>query len=181
MKIRELKTKSFMKTAILTLFVTLGSFGLVFSTSPTTTLEPPTCFIAPVVDLESIVCDDNGTPYDNSDDTYIVNIEITSANDEPGATGTFSDDQGNIFNYSDSPEMLSYGPFSASDIVTITYTDTDELENCDATVIITPPNCPVAVCSITPQAPTVVCDDNGTPVKIQKHRQAIHSMTTKAM
>jgi len=144
-----------MKTGILTLLLTIGSFGFIFSNTPTTTLEP-TCFIAPTI--INVECDDNGTPYDGTDDTILsFEIDVQGDNDDILASNTFSDSEGNV----DIPygtTLIYNGTFSPSH--TVTFTDTNDAL-CTAMVIIT---CPVAQCLITPNAPTdIVCDDNGTP------------------
>jgi len=157
-----------MKTGILTFLVTVASMGLLFSQTPTNSLEP-TCFIAPVVDLTSIACDDNDTPYDPSDDMFTFDVNISSGNDEANTTGEFMDDQGNTFQYSpiQSPVTItqSYGPFLITNgNATIMYEDEVD-PGCGATLVVTPPDdCPFATCEIIPEAATnILCNDNGTP------------------
>ncbi len=162
-----------MKSGILTFLVTLSSFGLAFSTSSTTTTgEIPTCFIAPTIDFSTIVCDDNGTPFDDSDDiiTYFE-VLVDGENDEtnPPASNTFNADvapsstipPGVPPPYPYGTILIYSGSFTFGS--TITYTDVDDPTNCTATIVLNT-TCSDATCEIMPEAPiNNVCDDNGTP------------------
>ncbi len=82
------------------------------------------CSITPDA-ATSIACDDGGTAGDPADDTFTFTITVNGANTMPGASGTFSDDQGNAnVAYG---TAVNYGPFPISGgDVTINFTDTDD-------------------------------------------------------
>jgi len=155
-----------MKTGILTFLVTLGSFSLTFSNTPTTAPET-TCFIAPVIDFSSIVCDDNGTPFDPEDDVIIsFDVTVNGNNDEttPLASNTFNDDQNTGNTGLAYGTILSYD-FSSAPVptdYTITFTDVDD-PTCTSTIVLGT-TCSDATCEIIPDAASnIVCDDNDTP------------------
>jgi len=124
----------------------------------------PACNIAPDM-ATNILCNDNGTPNDSTDDTYTFDILVNGSNTDPLATGTFNDNQGNAgIAYG---TTLSYGPFSiAGGNITVNYTDVDDAA-CTAMMMATAPatcSVPVGACSITPDAAiNIACDDAGTP------------------
>jgi len=149
-----------MKNVFSTLLLTLSTWVLVISQSTTNTARN-LCSIGPDILEETLMCDNNGTPYDFSDDTFTFDVEITSVNTQPGSTGEFEDDLGNTFLYANSPEIVSYGPFPVPNIV-IRYEDDVEPDVCLAVLNVT--FCDPVECEITPEAPTdILCDDNGTP------------------
>ncbi|MCB9053529.1 MAG: hypothetical protein H6556_29170 [Lewinellaceae bacterium] len=106
-------------------------------------------------------CDDNGTPADPNDDTFMYTINVTGTN--TGATYSISGDDtrsGLAYNTVNGP----YGPFpiTGGDL-TITITDVDDAGCQLVNQTVTAP----ATCSNTCElnAPTIVatCNDNGTP------------------
>jgi len=111
----------------------------------------------------NIVCDDAGTPFDPSDDTFTFDIVVNGSNTNAGASGTFNDDlvsAGIAYG-----TTVSYGPFPISGgAITVNFTDVDD-GMCMASMMATPPaTCSDAVCTITPEMATnIVCDDAGTP------------------
>jgi len=140
--------------------------GMMMAAAPATCSdeEPPVCSITPEM-AANIVCNDNGTPDDPSDDTFTFDITVNGSNTFPGATNTFSDDQGNVgVAYG---TTVSYGPFPiAGGNVTVNFTDTEQAD-CLGMMMATAPNTcsdPMGMCTITPEiAANIVCDDNGTP------------------
>jgi len=95
------------------------------------------CSITP--GAPDVTCDDNGTEFDNSDDTYTFDITVGGSNTAPGASNTFDDDQGNSgIAYG---STVSYGPFPISGgSITVTYTDVDApVDSCTATMTGIPP------------------------------------------
>jgi len=129
---------------------------------PPDACEPPVCMVDPQTAAD-IVCDDNGTPFDPSDDTFTFTVTVDGSNTAPGASNTFDDDQGNMgVAYG---TTVSYGPYPISGgPVTVTYTDADYPSDCPIGIVtaIQPDPCPV-VCMIEPVVTDIDCDDNGTP------------------
>ncbi len=82
------------------------------------------CMITPDPAI-NIVCDNNGTAGDPSDDTYTFDILVNGSNPTVGASNTFNDDQGNAgVAYG---TTLSYGPFPISGgNITVNFTDADD-------------------------------------------------------
>jgi len=123
---------------------------------------PGVCEIMPDP-ATNIVCNDNGTPADPSDDTFTFDITVNGSNTNPGVSNAFMDDQGNTtIAYG---TTVSYGPFPISGgAVTVNFTDTDD-DMCTAMMMAAAPaTCSGAVCTITPDAAAnIVCNDNGTP------------------
>jgi len=138
--------------------------GMMMATAPAT-CSPATCTLTPDV-ATAIVCDDNDTPADPSDDTYTFDILVNGSNTDVGATNTFNDDQGNTgIAYG---TTVSYGPFPiAGGPITVTFTDADApaAVACTGTMMANPPaTCSGSTCSIVPDAASaIVCDDNDTP------------------
>ena len=121
------------------------------------------CSITPDA-ATNIVCNDNNTPGDPSDDTYTFDILVNGSNTDAAASNTFNDDQANLgIAYG---TLVSYGPFPISGgPITVTFTDADDAM-CTGMMMATPPaTCSMAaMCTITPDAATnIVCNDNNTP------------------
>jgi len=103
------------------------------------TCMPDDCVITPDMAI-NILCDDNGTPGDASDDTYTFDITVNGSNGTAGASNTFNDDQGNSgIAYG---SAVSYGPFPITGgNITVTFTDVDDAA-CTATMMAAaPPSC----------------------------------------
>ena len=133
--------------------------------TPPATCSDAVCTITPDP-ATNIVCDDNGTPFDPSDDMFTFDILVNGSNTDPAASNTFNDDQGN--NGIAYAMTVSYGPFPISGgNVMVTFTDADAPASaaCTATMMgAAPATCSDATCVITPDVATnIVCDDNGTP------------------
>ena len=116
------------------------------------------CMIDPPV-VSNLVCSDNNTPDDPTDDTYTFDVLVNGMNTDAAASNTFNDDQTNMgIAYG---TTLSYGsfPISGGDII-ITYTDVDD-PMCTATVTApAPAPCSVPVCDISNIVLTQVCTGN---------------------
>ncbi len=141
----------------------IGGACLSYEVSGAYDCSVPTCQITPEM-ATNIVCNDNGTPGDPSDDTYTFDITVNGSSTFPGATNTFSDDQGNTgIAYG---TTVSYGPFpiSGGDVM-VNFTDTEQQADCAGMMMAAAPApCSGAMCSITPDmAINIVCNDNGTP------------------
>ncbi len=130
----------------------------VTASAPASCSAGTNCVLALFV-ADNIVCDDNGTPGDASDDTYSFEITPQGATDFT----TWTDSEGNAGNYGD---IQSYGPYNIADGNTIiTFTDAAD-PSCQRDVVVTPPatcsggvNCVLALFV----ADNILCDDNGTP------------------
>ena len=119
----------------------------------------PMCSITPE-DASNIVCDDNGTPEDPTDDTFTFDVVVNGSNTFTGASNTCFDDQGNTAIAYGS--TLSYGPYPiAGGPITINYTDTDDASCANMIVATEPAVCSMAGCSDIVVEATTVCDPNG--------------------
>ena len=130
--------------------------------TPPATCSDAMCSITPDA-ASNIVCNDAGTPFDDTDDTFTFDILVNGDNTDPAASDTFTDNRGNTgIAYG---TVVSYGPFSISGgDITVMYTDVDEASCTGMMTAAAPATCSNAMCSITPDVATnIVCDDNGTP------------------
>ena len=104
-----------------------------------------------------IVCDDNGTSSDFSDDTFTFNLMITG-----GVSGGWSGLIGDEFSSASYGEDVSFGPFPiVNGSVDIQIVDIGN-PNCSLDFSIAPPECNIE-CEIEIQTNGPVCNDNGTP------------------
>ena len=121
---------------------------------------PDTCSDA--CDIESItadiICDDNNTPTDPSDDTFIFTVTVTGSN--TGASWTADDPNNTIGTYG---AAESFGPYDISDgDLTFTITDIDDA-GCTTDVMVMAPATCSDLCEIDASVNNILCDDNGTP------------------
>ncbi|MEN0004136.1 MAG: hypothetical protein AAF798_08335 [Bacteroidota bacterium] len=129
----------------------------VYVTPPPSCSEPP-CTIE--LEANDIVCFDNNTPFDSTDDTYTFNLTVTAEN---ASAGWFAE-SGELGFYG---QTIAFGPFPiAGGDQTIVITDfADEL--CSAQITVpAPPTCsddPPPVCEINANILNIECADNGTP------------------
>jgi len=132
--------------------------NMVTATAPAT-CSTDACAITDAT-VSNLVCDDNGTPDDPSDDTYTFDVTVNGMNPGPGASNTFNDDQGNMGTAYGTP--ISYGPFpiSGGDI-TINYTDADDMACTNSATATAPAPCSTPVCDITNVVFTQQCTGNG--------------------
>lgn len=124
------------------------------------TIDPPAtcseqCSIAATV--SNIVCNDNGTPLDDSDDTFTFDVMVNGSNTGTGWTA----DDGSTGNYGTTTSLGPY-PISSGDITLILTDDSDN--NCTVNITATAPGTCSTQCSITASVSNVQCNDNGTPL-----------------
>ncbi|PHN00729.1 T9SS type A sorting domain-containing protein, partial [Flavilitoribacter nigricans] len=126
------------------------------------TVNPPdercsdACLIEAVV--ENIICDPNGTPYDNSDDQFVALVTVSGYN-----TGSFwrSNDPKTPNGQYDVVTILGPFPISGGDKV-ITFKDNAD-SGCSASVLLRAPDQGCSnECLIDAVVNNVVCDDQGT-------------------
>jgi len=124
------------------------------------TCSGSTCAITPAT-ASNIVCDNNGTPGDMTDDTYTFDILVNGGSTFPGATNTFSDDQGNAnIAYG---TTLNYGPFPiAGGNTIVNFTDTETAACTGMMMATAPAPCSNTVCNITVVISNYACDNGGT-------------------
>ncbi len=106
------------------------------------------------VSITNVICNDNGTPNNDNDDTYTFDLLLT------GQTGTWTASNGatGIFGV---PQ--TFGPYLTGQDITFTVVG-DANSYCIAAIYVSsPPPCSVPECTIEPQLLSVLCDDNGTP------------------
>jgi uncharacterized repeat protein (TIGR01451 family) len=114
------------------------------------------CMLAAVVP-QTELCDDNGTPFDGSDDQWYFIVELSGTN----TSGCWVDSEGNTGNAI--PALISYGPYPVSQQdVTVTISDCDD-PNCSVTVSAQSPG-PCLGCDIDVEIVDIECLDNGTPL-----------------
>jgi gliding motility-associated-like protein len=114
------------------------------------------CIISYVV--SNILCNDNGTPVDPSDDTYTFRLVVTGTN--TGAGWSASDPAGMTGAYG---VPVVFGPYLiSSGVLNFTITD-DNDAGCTAAISVTPPNTCSGTCSIASDVSNITCDNNGTP------------------
>jgi len=110
--------------------------------------------------VDSITCNDHGTPLDSLDDTFTFHLSVT------GATGTWSVPPDTLVYPFDS--VFTFGPFVIdSGAFTLIVVSTSNAA-CTDTIAVTPP----APCSapapcttpISTAVDSVLCNDNGTPL-----------------
>ncbi|MEM9921485.1 MAG: gliding motility-associated C-terminal domain-containing protein, partial [Bacteroidota bacterium] len=111
------------------------------------------CEIRALVD--NVLCDDNGTPSDGSDDTFSFDLLVTGGN--TGASwesGTLSGAYG---------QRVLAGPYPISGgVVELTIVDVADV-SCRAIVRVGAPASCSDACEIRALVDNVLCDDNGTP------------------
>jgi hypothetical protein len=123
---------------------------------------PPTCSDRCDLDQPVILtfCDDNGTPSDDSDDTFSYTIQVLGSN--TSATYNITGDDlrvGLAYNIINGP----YGPFplTGGDL-NITVTDNDDV-TCSVNAVIDAPDACSDQCNLDPPTIMVTCFDSGTP------------------
>ncbi|MEL6636985.1 MAG: gliding motility-associated C-terminal domain-containing protein [Bacteroidota bacterium] len=122
---------------------------------------PPPCSIPPcAIDatISNVVCSDNGTPLDPSDDTFTVDYLVTGTG--TGAGWTSDDPNGTSGSYG---VVTTAGPFPASlPLLTVTVTDLAD-PGCTASFDLVSPGPCSNGCLIDLVVGPAICDDNGTP------------------
>ena len=110
------------------------------------------------VQVSNVVCDDNGTPTDPSDDQFTFDLVVTGTAVSNGWTAT--DGNGTMGAYG---EMVTFGPYPISGgDVSFNVVDNND-ENCEATVYVPAPNTCSQGCELNYEVLNLACDDNGTP------------------
>lgn len=133
-----------------------GFFGDVCSI-PISVSPPPSCSDQCLIETEvsNVLCNDNGTPSDPTDDTYTFDLVAQGFNAGTGwtttaASGTYG-------------QSVSFGPFLISGGATqLTLVDTGD-SGCTAAVIVQAPASCSGECAIVADISNVICDNNGTP------------------
>ncbi len=106
----------------------------------------------------NILCNDNGTPSDDSDDTYTFDIVVTGLN--TALTWSANDPNFSSGNYN---ETITLGPYPISNgNQNFVITDTND-PMCTATVLVQAPSACSVSCSISNTVSNITCSDNGTP------------------
>ncbi len=121
---------------------------------------PATCsnVCAITSSVTNILCDDNGTPSDPTDDIYTFDLTVTGAN--TGASWT-ADDPNNTTGTYGGP--ISFGPYNISaGNLSFTVTDIDD-PTCTSIVNVSPPMTCSNVCVIMATPSNILCNDSGTP------------------
>jgi len=121
---------------------------------------PMTCSDLCVIDytVTNIVCNNNNTPSDDTDDTFSFDIEVTGSN--TGAAWTANDPNATTGTYG---VLTAMGPYPIAN-GTISFTLTDNASNtCTANVMVTEPATCSTTCSISNTITNINCDNNNTP------------------
>jgi len=121
---------------------------------------PATCSDLCVIDyvMTNIVCNNNSTPSDDTDDTFSFDIQVTGNN--TGTAWTATDPNGTSGAYN---AIVNMGPFSiANGAFSFTVVD-DDFNLCLVNVDVTPPPSCSTLCSISNSISVLTCSDNNTP------------------
>jgi uncharacterized repeat protein (TIGR01451 family) len=117
---------------------------------------PPTCSDQCSISAQelAVLCDQNGTPVNGSDDQFLAIINVTPLNNNSGTVFV----NGEEWPYG----QITIGPFPISGgNLNLTITDAQN-PGCSASLSVTPP-APCPQCEITAQYLNVQCNNNGTP------------------
>lgn len=124
---------------------------------PISVNPPATCSDQCLIETEvsNLLCNDNDTPTDPSDDTYTFDLTVTGFNTgESWSAGGIAAAYG---------QTVSYGPIAISDGATeLTIVDVAD-GGCTAEVIVQAPLTCSGQCAMEVEITNVICDDNGTP------------------
>lgn len=106
--------------------------------------------------LDNIICDDNGTPTDPSDDTYTFTLTVSGYN--------VSDSwDSNLGVSGDYETVVTFGPYPISEgDKTVSITDAAEAE-CQIEITVPAPETCSDQCAIEAEAFDILCLDSGTP------------------
>ncbi len=125
------------------------------------TIFSQTCQSPITATLSGITCNDNGTPLDSLDDTYVFLLSVT------GDSTSWSIEQDSVLYPYDSTFSFGPIPISGGPLTLVLLNNSDSL--CTDTVLVTPPS-PCSMPAPTCQTPIsasfagIACDDNGTPL-----------------
>lgn len=122
-------------------------------------MVPPTCSDLCILDnvISDVLCHDNSTPTDPSDDTYTFTVIVNeinvagswSANDPNQTTGAYN-------------TPITFGPYPIADGV-LNFTIEAQEGDCETSVSVSPPETCSDLCIINNVVSNVVCHDNDTP------------------
>ncbi|MEL6635514.1 MAG: gliding motility-associated C-terminal domain-containing protein [Bacteroidota bacterium] len=119
------------------------------------TLDPGMELVLATLDL---VCDDNGTPSDATDDFYSITILVTNSNN-PGGTCTITTEEGEL-------TTLTYGVASVVTLPangqTLTFDIVDDQFGCSISQVVGPFNSCSTDCELTIDQLDLTCSDAGT-------------------
>ncbi|MEZ5039122.1 MAG: hypothetical protein R2828_04495 [Saprospiraceae bacterium] len=122
-------------------------------------VAPPTCSDACEITetlVQNILCYDNNTPADPSDDVFTFELTVSALN--PGTGWVSSNAQTGAYN-----TKVLMGPFPiAEGDVTLTIADAESPDDCSAEITVTPPAPCSNDCLIFVELVDVSCDDKGT-------------------
>ncbi|MCB0704182.1 MAG: T9SS type A sorting domain-containing protein [Saprospiraceae bacterium] len=105
-------------------------------------------------------CNDNGTPFDPSDDVYYYSLVVTGTN--TGATYNITGDDFHT-GLAYGVQTPQYGPFAIVDgNLTLVIVDVDD-PACNLTITVVAPDVCSGSCEIAVNQVAVFCNDNGTP------------------
>ncbi|PHN03566.1 T9SS type A sorting domain-containing protein [Flavilitoribacter nigricans] len=120
-------------------------------------LVPQPCSMGASID--KVVCDDNGTPVDPSDDTFTFEVTINAAN---ASTGWIANDPGlstGVYG-----QATKFGPYRIADgIVSFQVQDQFFGGVCSIPISVNPPATCSDQCLIETEVSQLLCNDNGTP------------------
>jgi uncharacterized repeat protein (TIGR01451 family) len=114
-----------------------------------------------VASVANIVCDDNDTPLDPSDDTYSFELTVTALNNAGTQwTGTI-----NGVSYTEAYGTITISGIPANTNLVIDGISAVSNPSCTAAPITVPATGPCSdQCAITASVANVICDNNGTPM-----------------
>jgi len=130
-------------------------------TSVVTVVAPAACSNACEIStmISNVVCDDNGTSADSSDDTFTFDILVNGVN--IGSSWTANDPNASSGSYGN---IITMGPYPIVAAATLSFVVTDAIDpNCASSVDVPHPASCSAACGITAMSSNIECNDNGTP------------------
>ena len=127
---------------------------------PPASCSSPDCDV--VTNVLDVLCDDNGTPTDPSDDVYTVEMSIDVVNSSTAAAWTASTADGQSLGTGLFGTTTTFGPFAIADgAVEIIVADLADADCSNATTVEAPATCSEA-CAFDVTLAIGECDDNGT-------------------
>ncbi len=129
-------------------------------TQQITLMAPPAgcgnCTIESTITADFNSCDDEGTPFDPSDDTFTATLTVTGSNTGSGwmtTDGQFAGEYG---------ESITIPGLPSGSLVTFTIVDNED-SDCNTTATVQGPVCQGLTCNIEASVISTDCDDAGTP------------------
>lgn len=122
-------------------------------------LPPASCSDQCLLDanISNLLCDDNGTPSDASDDRFTFTLSVNSLNNTSntwqtniGVSGTYN-------------QTKNFGPFLIADGSFNLQVFDSEDGSCQKTIEVTPPATCSDLCALSANVTSIYCDPNGTP------------------